>query len=99
MKNHLPTLSITDEELIGMAKDFREGILQGQPSTGAFAMIRWPLHGYLSALCGIKARCIEGAFGDWSHLWLELPDGRVLDATADQFNDGNRPTDIGLPPF
>jgi hypothetical protein len=63
-------------------------------------MISWPLQGYLSALCGIEARCIEGAFGDWSHLWLELPDGRVLDATADQFNDGNRqmpPIYLGAP--
>ena len=39
MKNHLPPLSVTDEELINMAKDFREGILQGGPSTGACAMI------------------------------------------------------------
>lgn len=27
MKNHLPPLSVTDEELINLAKDLREGIL------------------------------------------------------------------------
>lgn len=45
-----------------------------------------PLHGLL-ALYGVEATIEDGEFGDWNHFWLRLPDGRVLDPTADQFND------------
>lgn len=48
-----------------------------------------PLAGLLR-LHGIEARVVEGFPSDgdfYNHVWLELPDGRVLDPTADQFAD------------
>lgn len=36
---------------------------------------------------GYRARTVDGRFmGEWPHTWVEL-EGRVLDLTADQFND------------
>jgi hypothetical protein len=40
---------MTDDELIQVATDFREGILGRQPSTMMCAAVSWPLQGFLSA--------------------------------------------------
>jgi hypothetical protein len=86
-----------DNELIEIAREFREGILDGDEPSGRCAMVAWPLEGYLAFL-GVNIRAVKCEYPhdhimswDWAnHVWLELEDGRVLDPTADQF-------DIGLP--
>lgn len=46
------------------------------------AVVSYPLSGYLRFL-GIENKIVEGSRG---HVWIELADGRIIDATADQFN-------------
>jgi hypothetical protein len=82
---------VTDAELIEAAAEFRAGILGRRSSEGMCAVVCWPLQGYLSALHGITADVTKGEIdiegAAWcNHLWLKLPDGRVLDPTLDQFN-------------
>jgi hypothetical protein len=48
-------------------------------------MVCYPLAGYLAFL-GVDVEVCESRVGDWNHIWLLLPDGRVLDPTADQFD-------------
>lgn len=51
-----------------------------------------PLQGYLSML-DIETELIEGEIkiekNIYHHVWLRLPDGRILDPTADQFDCPN----------
>lgn len=77
---------MTDAELIQIASDFREGILDGRSSERMCAAVSWPIGAYLESICGIETEAIEGDLGHMNHVWLRLSDGRVLDATADQFN-------------
>ena len=83
---------MTDAELVDIAAEFRAGILDGRPSERMCAMVSWPLAGLLR-LYGVECECIEG---DPGHVWIKLSDGRVLDATADQFS-GFPPVYLGEP--
>jgi hypothetical protein len=86
-----------DTELIEIAGDFRDGILGGRPPAMMCAAVAWPLQGFLSAFYGIETEAVETRFAEGgNHIWLRMPDGRVLDPTADQFN-GVIP-DAELPP-
>lgn len=76
---------ISDEELLGIATDFRAGILADAPPDMCCAMVSWPLAGYLSYI-GVETETVESDLGHMNHVWLRLPDGRALDATASQFN-------------
>lgn len=75
-----------DAKLIKIATEFRKGILDGRPSRMMCFAICAPLAGLLGA-CGVDVEVIEGDLGECNHVWLRLADGRVLDPTADQFND------------
>lgn len=46
----------------------------------------YPLQGWLSFAHQIEAELIELQFPHVNHAVLRLPDGRILDPTADQFN-------------
>jgi hypothetical protein len=78
-------MSMTDTDLLDVAAGFREGIVGTGPSTARCAMVCYPLAGYLDFL-GVAVDVCESVVGDWNHIWLRLPDGRVLDPTADQFD-------------
>lgn len=86
---------MTDAELIQIASDFREGILDGGSSEMMCAAVSWPLAGYLGFV-GVRAEPVESDLGHMNHIWLRLEDGRALDATADQFN--RLFPDMALPP-
>ena len=77
---------MTDAELIEFASEFREGILEGRSSWMMCFAVAAPLAGLLK-MHGVDAVLKEGDLGELNHFWLCLPDGRVLDPTADQFND------------
>ncbi len=77
---------MTDEELIEIADDWRAGILGARSSRSMCAAVSWPLQGYLASVCGFHCEAIEVDLGEMNHVFLRLPDGRVLDATLDQFN-------------
>lgn len=44
-----------------------------------------PLQSFLAGLYGLETTLEEVDFGSCNHVWLRLSDGRILDATADQF--------------
>ena len=83
---------MTDRELKIFCLEFRKGMLARMSPKGKCAMVSWALQGFLSFAEKIETAVYEGDVGEWNHLWLTLPDGRVLDCTADQFNrKGKRP--------
>ena len=88
---------MTDDDLISAATGMREGILDGKSSEMACFMVATPLQGWLS-FQGIETELVEADLGDINHCWLELPDGRVLDPTADQFNGMDENPGEPLPP-
>ena len=70
------------------ARDFRKGLLGIGPPDGMCRMVSYSLQGFLSFL-GVETELVEGEIvqPDFNvdHVWLKLPDGSILDATADQF--------------
>lgn len=77
--------SISDKQLLRIAAEFREGILDGDSSTMRCWMVSAPLQAYL-CVAGCESELVETDLGHMNHFWLRLPDGRALDPTADQFN-------------
>lgn len=67
------------------AEEFREVVLQGASSERMCIALSAPLHAALQVL-GVPSRLMETSFGEFSHVFISLDDGRVLDPTADQFN-------------
>ncbi len=75
-----------DRELLRVARAARERITLGASSGGYCAVVCVPLAAYLSRR-GLGAVAVEGGVGGgWQHSWVQLPDGRILDPTGDQFN-------------
>ena len=87
---------MTDKQLLKCAAQFRKGILGNGKSAFKCFMVSAPLAGLLEAQ-GIPNILAEGRFSYCNHFWIEFPDGRVLDPTADQFNHYGH-TDAPLPP-
>jgi hypothetical protein len=71
-------------ELLKLVTDFREGILDGKPSVRMCFAVCAPLSSYLDFV-GVENELIEGEAGDMQHFWIKLPDGNIIDPTADQF--------------
>jgi hypothetical protein len=80
----------TDKQLKAMCREFRKGMLARMSSEGRCAMVSWALQGFLSFALKLETQVYESDVGEWNHLWLKMPDGRVIDCTADQFNRGRR---------
>ncbi len=81
---------MSDKKLIGICKAFRKGLLAGDSSCLMCLAVSAPLQGFLSVI-GVETD-LEFVEFDWgNHAFLKLPDGRVLDPTADQFGDLNLP--------
>lgn len=83
------------EPLHRIALDFRRGILGDNPSAWMCFAVCAPLQGFLSML-GYQTELINGCLLDGDgdelcHYWLKLPDGRIIDPTADQFSTPERP--------
>lgn len=88
---------MTDTELLKYVTEFRKGILGRHASKAMCLAVCMPLSCLLT-LEGVENTLVEGEVGEWNHYWLELPDGRILDPTADQFG-GFLPVYLGpLPP-
>lgn len=84
---------MTDKELLKLVAAFRRGLLGRRSGRMMCAVVVWPLEGFL-IFHGIECKAMEtmeikfdGHIGEFNHVWLQLSDGRVLDPTADQFND------------
>lgn len=98
--------AMTDKQLVRFARSFRDGIIKDNPWTAlrpvgkpkSFGMcfqVSAPLQGLLSAH-GFETSLETVDFIEINHTFLRLPDGRILDATADQF--GLEPVYLGPMP-
>lgn len=75
--------TVTDEELIQITKEFKEGLGIEHPQ-----LVCWPLAGYLSSVdleCATADCLVTMEDGDYPHCIIILPDMRILDACADNF--------------
>lgn len=87
-----PAAKAVYAHLASVAKEFRSGIVDGigkGSSAGMCDAVCLPLQGYLSAIEGVETRAVHGDFRLpngrlLEHWWLELPNGEILDPTADQ---------------
>jgi hypothetical protein len=86
---------MTDADLIEFTQEFRDGILDGTPSWMMCAAVCYPLVTLLNMI-GVKCDLVESDLGEFNHVWMRLADGRVLDPTADQFNELF--PDLAMPP-
>jgi hypothetical protein len=86
MTDDEPFEPLTDAQLIAYASAFRMGIIGRDSSARKCFMVCAPLAGLLETI-GVKAELVQSDLGWMNHFWLRLEDGRVLDPTADQFND------------
>lgn len=75
-----------DSDLVSIAREFRQGILGERASIGMCKVVSAPLQGFLASVYGVETELVEVDFGTTNHVYLRLPDGRILDATADQFS-------------
>ena len=50
-------------------------------------VVCYPLRAYLSAIYGMQVEEEDVLLHSSNHVFLRLPDGRVLDPTADQFGE------------
>jgi hypothetical protein len=89
---------MNDAELVEFATEFRKGLLNGDSPSMACGMVCHPLVTLLNMSgvpCSIATTlAIRTKYGTCNHVWIALDDGRVLDPTADQFNDEG----LSLPP-
>jgi hypothetical protein len=72
-------------DLLDCALEFRQGILENGSSPRMCFAVCAPLQGFLSAIYNFETELTEGAIGEHQHYWLTLPDGQIIDPTADQF--------------
>lgn len=77
---------MSDAKLLKWVMSFRKGIVGNKPSKSFCFMVCYPLSSALEMM-GIKNTLMQGDVIVSNHCWLQLADGRVLDPTADQFND------------
>lgn len=83
---------MTDKQLLKVVTQFRKGILgKSEPADQCF-VVSSPLCGWL-LFCGIECKLeeavLELAEADFHHWYIRLKDGRIIDATASQFNVDN----------
>lgn len=80
----------TDAELLKIATDFRDGLIGRKNGAGYCFMVCAPLAGLLDNLgmgpVDLRESIVKINGGSTNHVWIRLPDGRVLDPTADQFD-------------
>lgn len=81
---------MNDSEIKKAAQGFTRGILYDRESLNMCWVVCLPLQGYLS-FCGVETKVIEGNIKinneDYHHYWIQLQDGRIIDPTANQFNE------------
>lgn len=76
-------------DLVSVAREFRKGIIGDKAGNDMCFAVCSPLVTLLQ-MEGVQVEltCGEVRFGaadDFDHYWISLPDGRILDPTADQF--------------
>lgn len=91
-------LSAKDKKQLKIfCRQFRNGMLDGKPSKGQCAKVSWALQGYLSFALKLDTEVHQSDVGKWNHMYLVLPDGDIIDCTADQFGKKYPQVYIGKP--
>ena len=89
---------MTDKELEKYALDFRKGILGKRKSKNMCVAVSAPLASLLY-FEDIQNCLVEGILEfngcEFHHYWIDLGNGKILDPTADQFNEF---CEIEMPP-
>jgi hypothetical protein len=92
-----------------ISSEFRKGLIGDKSPTMMCFAVSSALGSYLH-ICGFNSILTEGKIfivtsgevHEYQHFWLTLPDGNILDATADQFNNLNGhtmpPVYVGIKP-
>jgi hypothetical protein len=89
---------LTTRRLKLLATQWRRGLLgKDGSSRGMCFAVSASFGGWLSAAYGIDTEVVTVHFAEINHCWLRLPDGRIIDATADQF--GLEPVYVGPLPL
>ena len=76
---------MSDKELKSLCLSFRKGLIKNREGDMMCAVVSYALQGYLAFL-GFDTEIEEVGLPFSNHVFLRLKDGRVLDATADQFS-------------
>lgn len=74
--------------LVECVTEFRAGLLGKRSDARMCFAVSSALAGYLHFL-GQEAEVVHGSVGEHDHYWIELGDGRIIDATASQFKKPN----------
>ena len=88
------SIKTNQHKLSKICAEFRDGILKGRSSLDMCFAVCSPLQSFLEGF-GYETELVMGYVGIGNHYWLRLPDGTIIDPTADQFN--YRPK-IKMPP-
>ena len=75
---------MSDRELKNLCASFRKGLIKNREGDMMCGVVSYALQSYLSFL-GQPCEIEEVDLKRCNHVFLRLPDGRVLDGTADQF--------------
>lgn len=91
---------MTDADMVEIATGFRDGLLGNRSSVGCCYMVSAPLAAMLRGVYGVPCDLVESDHTNmdticYTHFWIRLADGRVLDPTFDQFC-ADEPTQIYL---
>ena len=78
-----------NNEIFRISKEFTAGFLGHRTSAGHCSSVCSALHAYLAfEEINVSLTCGELEHDNeiYEHWWLTLPDGTIIDPTADQFN-------------
>ena len=76
--------------LLHEVTEFQSGLLDGRGTTDMCFVVCAALEGYLN-FSGRACKVVKGEVNGCNHFWIALPDGRIIDPTADQFPRPNGP--------
>ena len=75
---------MTDKKILKLACQIRNIYVGNNSSRGYCILVSQKLHRELIAV-GCPCTVMQGSVGRHGHLWVQLEDGRILNATGDQF--------------
>lgn len=80
-----------DKEIKYQAREFTKGLLGRKfGSAGNCAQVSMWLQGYLGSICQLETELMNAQViqngEEVNHYFLQMSDGRIIDATASQFN-------------
>lgn len=84
---------MTDNQLLKISTQFRKGVLGKSSPVDQCFVVSSALCGYLNFMgleCRLEEAVLDMEKADFHHWYIRLKDGRIIDATASQFNADSR---------